>query len=71
MYFLEESIALKREIQSSPVVQTLLNLVELSSVSFSYGNLLVRPAPTVDPMDRAPFHIQHLRCVCQAQSVKE
>ena len=68
VYFLEECIALKREILSSPVLQTLLNLMEFSSVSISYGNLLLLPAPTVDPMSWIPYPATMI--VCQAQLVK-
>ena len=68
VYFLEESIALKRESLSSPVLQTLLNLMEFSSVSISYGNLLLLPAPTLDPMSWIPYPAPMV--VCQAQLVK-
>lgn len=37
-----------------------------SAAWFSYDSLLLRPASTVDPMGRAPFHKQvslHLQCV--------
>lgn len=68
VYFLEESIALKREIQSFPVLQTLLNLIEFSSVSISYGNLLLLPASTVEPMSCIPYPAPMV--VCQAQLVE-